>query len=238
MITGRFEFAGTRRFSELPEGALFVKGGLCLWHNYWVEEGLLVYGAREGQEELVYRKERDGEREIGVRLDNGEKEHWRLWSDAWVTQLKEVEGGRCIWMKREMYAFVTTFGQLAEGETFIRAEGPRSLEGLSSSSPNTPHVYRKKGEVGVYLSGEDEVKLPRLERVIPVHVGDVRSPEYVVMRVLERGRPRGIYPAKRSEVEDHPEHYEIVEGGFEDYASAAERAKQLWSEREEPTVDS
>jgi len=241
MVTGRFEVVGIRRFKELPKGALFVEDILRVWEDYWVGGGLLVYGAENGRETPLLRKVKHGKygQDSVIERFDGEEEDARLWVGPrdWVTWLKRTEGERCVWIERKLSVHVTTFGQLREGEAFIRAGGcSGSLEGFSSRSPSTPSVYRRKGEIGVNLDGSNEEKLSLLERVIPIHVGDVRSPEYVLIRIREKGPHSRLYPKKRSKAE-YPEHYEIVEGGFPDRASAAERAKQLWSEREELTVD-
>lgn len=58
--------------------------------------------------------------------------------------------------------------------------------------------------------------------------------EYVVIR----GPYHRFYPKRRSSLCDYPPEYrEIVEGGFIDYNSASDRARQLNSELEEPTTD-
>lgn len=227
MITGRFEFAGTRKFSELPEGALFVRSDLCPWRDYWVEEGYLVYGAREGQEIPVWRKGKQGEEHTAVRLD-GQEVRKLFWQREWLTQLTEAGDEGPVWMETKVSAHVTTFGQLPEGKTFIRLE--KDEASLATS------IYRRRGELGIRLDGDGERKISPLERVVSVGVGDIRAPEYVLIRIRNDGPHGRLYPEKRSRAE-YPEHYEIVEGGFPDRISAAERAKQLWSEREELTAD-
>lgn len=228
MITGRFEVVGIRKFKELPKGALFVENILCVWKDDWVGEGLLVYGAENGRETPLLRKVKHGEYgqdSIVERLDGGEEEEGRFWVGPrdWVTWLKRAEDVRRVWMKTKVSVHVTTFGQLHEGEAFIRVGGCGSLEGYSPHSPSTPHVYRRRGELAVNLDGDNERELSLLERVIPVYVGDIRSPEYVVIRARRDGPAGRPFPGKRDEAEDHPEHYEILEGGFPDRASAAER---------------
>lgn len=234
MITGRFEFAGIRRFSKLPKGALFVESDLRSWHTYWVEEGRLVYGPHEGQEEPVYRKEKRDEKHVAVPLNEEEEEEVGGWigPDSWVTQLEEAEGKKRVWIERKISVHVVTFAQLSEGGAFISVGGcSGSLEGFNSHSPSTPSIYRRKGEIGVRLDGDGEREISPLERVIPVAVGDIRAPEYVLIRIRKKGPHSRLYPTKRSRVAEHPEHYEIVEEGFPDRISAAERARKLWSER-------
>lgn len=236
MITGRFEVVGIRKFKELPKGALFVENILCVWKDYWVGEGLLVYGAENGRETPLLRKVKHGkygQDSVVERLDGGEEEEGRFWVGPreWVTWLKKAEGERRTWAKRKVLVHVTTFGQLHEGEAFVRVgDCAESLEGFNSRSPSTPRVYRRKGELGIRLDGDGEREIAPLERVIPVAVGDIRAPEYVLIRIRKDGPYGRLYPEKRSRAE-HPEHYEIVEEGFPDRISATERARKLWSER-------
>lgn len=237
MITGRFEVVGIRRFKELPKGALFVECVLDVWGSYHVEEGLLVYGAEEGQEAPLLKKVKHGkyaQDSIVERLDGGEEEEGRFWvgPTEWVTWLKRAESEGRIWTERKVSVHVTTFGQLCEGEAFILVEGYLgSLEGYTSRSPSTPRVYRRKGKLGIRLDGDSEEEISPLEKVIPVAVGDIYAPEYVLVRLRERGPYGRLFPTKRSRAEEFPEAYEIVEEGFPDRISAAERARKLWSER-------
>lgn len=235
-MRGRFKVVGIRRYRELLEGALFVRDILRVWKDYWVEGGRLVWEAEEGQELPLLKKVKHGEfwQDCEVLRLGGEGERPFVTPDEWVTWVKRVEGAGRVWLEADISVHTTTFGQLSDGATFILVRELGS-SGSFGFSPRTPQVLRKEvreeGGFGIALSGEGGSLLLPLRRVIPVRVGDVQLPEYVVVQSLVGANEGWHYPMRRTEAEANPDLYWIVEDGFTDRDSAGECAHALNQEQ-------
>lgn len=180
MITGKFRTAGMVRFPELPREALFVlkmsKEDLHLGRVYWVEEGLLAAGPREGADDVhVYRKRKRRKKYCNA-TDLADGKEGLILEDWWVVRLVETSGRGLVWMELDMEVSITTFGQLPVNSLFIRARDLRMY---------APVVWKKRDAEGaVAISGctvgayRDGIQCNSLERVKPVREDNlIRIPE-------------------------------------------------------------